>query len=89
MDGSERFDIGSLAREKVEGGHDLEDAPTLVSERRVQTPARAPASKRRSVVHGEEPDTKRDMCGDMSDEGEGVYVDISKGIDIDSIRSRR
>ena len=33
MHGAESFNIGSPARENVEGHHDLEDTPTLVSER--------------------------------------------------------
>ena len=89
MNGAERFNIGSPAREKDGGGDDLEDAHTLVSERRVKTPVRPPASKRRSVVHDEEPDTKRIILGDMSEEGEAGDEDIGEGIDGDSIQVRR
>ena len=89
MNGAERFNIRSPSREKDGGGDDLEHAPTLVSERRVKTPVRPPASKRRSVVHDEEPDTKRIILGDMSDEGEAGDVDIGDGIDVDSIQARR
>ena len=54
MGGAERFDIGSPPGKKDGGGHDFEDAPTFVSERRVQTSVRAPASKIRSVMHDED-----------------------------------
>ena len=89
MDVAERFDIGSPAREKAKGGRDIEDAPTLVCERRVQTPVREPASKRRNVIHDEEPDTKRNIVGDRSDKGEEIDVDIGDGVDVDSIQARR
>ena len=81
--------MGVPSREKDGGDNYFEDAPTLVSERRVKTPVRPPASKRRSVVHDEEPDTKRIILGDMSDEGEAGDVDIGDGIDVDSIQARR
>ena len=41
------------------------------------------------MVHDEEPDTKRIILGDMSDEGEAGDVDIGDGIDVDSIQARR
>ena len=42
-----------------------------------------------SVIYDEEPDTKRIILGDMSDECEGIDVDIGDGIDIDAIQARR
>lgn len=52
----------------MEGADDLDDGPIAVSERRFRTPVRAPPVKRKKNVHNEEPDTKKILTGEMSDE---------------------
>ena len=47
---------------------ELEDGPTGVSERSVHTQVRTAPAKRRKAIHEEEPDTKKVILGDMTDE---------------------
>ena len=58
----EEFDIGTPGRVSEDGmaieEEELEDGPNAVSERRIQTPVRAPPTKRRVGVHDDEPDMK-------------------------------
>ena len=54
-------------------GHDLhedklEDGPTGVSERRLHTPVRKAPTMTRKRTHEEEPDTKKVILGDMTDD---------------------
>ena len=58
---------------------ELDDGPNSISERRMQTPVRSAPVKRKSNIHDEEPDTKKVICGDLTDED----------LDIDSLRARR
>ena len=71
---------------KGDGEDEFDDGPVSVSERRVHTPVRAQAVKRKKLVHGEEPDLKKIIADDNSDDdmadGNGM------GVDIDAIRAR-
>ena len=57
----------------------LDNGPNLVSERRVQTPVCNVPMKRRSDTHDEEPDTKKIICGDLTDE-ELDMLDLAYGL---------
>ena len=65
----------------------LDDAPKRKSEARCKTPDKGKATKRRSIIHEEEPDTKRIILDD--DEMEPENNDQNDGIDIDSIEAKR
>ena len=61
---------------------ELDDGPNSTSERRVKSPVRAPAVKRRREVHIDEPDTKKIILGELTDEDVG-------DVDLDSIRAKK
>ena len=71
-DEPEEFNIGSPAKD--EGGDDLmdqdveelDDGPNISSERRMNAPVWAPASKRKKNIHSQEPATKRSIIEDLS-----------------------
>ena len=69
MKGPEKFQIGSPSKDNTGNiGDELDDGPTIVSEKRMRTPVRAPPTKRRSTVHNDEPGTKKIITGDLSDD---------------------
>ena len=69
MSGPERFQIGSPDKNDVaEIVGELDDGPTMISEKRMRTPVRAPPTKRRSSVHNDDPGTKKIITGDLSDD---------------------
>ena len=76
--GPERFPIGSPEKERDEDARqEFDDGPTSVSERRVHTPVRNPAAKRKENIHTEEPDTEKIILGDLADEEDGDMADVS------------
>ena len=60
----------------------LDDGPSISSERRMKSPPRAPATKRKKKIHNEEPATKRSIIDELSDEDRD-------GIDVDSLRAKQ
>ena len=68
-EGPQEFDIGSPGRDVgMEEEDGLDDGPTHPSERRIRSPTRTAPSKRRSQIHDEEPDTKRIILDEVSDD---------------------
>ena len=64
MGGPEQFEIGSPSKAGgAEAFDELDDGPTIVSEKRMRPPVRAPPIKRRSAVHIDEADTKSNHHG--------------------------
>ena len=61
---------------------ELDDGPNVSSERRLKSPVRAPASKRKKNIRIEEPATKRSIDGELSD-------DKDDSIDIDSLWTKQ
>ena len=85
-DGGERFLIGTPGRPDDDMGvqqDELEEGPNVVSERRLQSPARAPATKRKVGIHDEESSTKVIIRDDGDDAMGG------QGVDIDAVQARR
>ena len=86
--GAERFVIGTPGKTSVEdeglGSDEVANGPNTSSERRLHTPVRPAAAKRRSSIHDEEPDTKKTI---RDDGDENVCED--KGLDLDEVRARR
>ena len=65
---AEYFEIGSPGKNiDMEGADDLDDGPASVSERRFRSPIRAPPTKRRNVIHEDEPDLKKIILDEPSD----------------------
>ena len=76
--GPERFLIGSPEKGvKEDDSQEFDDGPTSVSERKVRTPMRNSAPKRKESIHSEEPDTKKIILGDLTDDEDGDMADIS------------
>ena len=55
--------------------NELDDGPVTVSERRVKSPTRAPATRRKKNIHAEEPDTKKSIVGDLTDDENDLNID--------------
>ena len=77
----ERFDIGSPVKNKEQDKDmqeevELDEGPSNVSERRIRTPVRPVATKRRRGVHDEEPDTKKIIVGELTDDEDAVLSSI-------------
>ena len=83
----EEFNIGSPMKENGidedmgADDNELDDGPVTVSERRVKSPTRAPATKPKKSIHAEEPDTKKSIIGDLTDD--------ENDLDIDSLRAKQ
>ena len=77
----EEFHIGSPMKENgidedmVADDNELDDGLVTVSERRVKSPTRAPATKRKKTIHAEEPDTKKSIIGDLADDENDLTID--------------
>jgi hypothetical protein len=85
MGGPEQFDIGSPSKAGgSEASDELDDGPTMVSEKRMRTPVRAPPIKRRSAVHIDEPDTKKIITGHLTDDEDNDL----RMTDLDAIAAR-
>ena len=75
-DEPEEFNIGTPVKD--EGGDDLmdqdaeelDDGPSISSERRMKSPARASSTKRKKRIHYEEPATKRSIIEELSDDND-------------------
>ena len=86
-DEPEEYNIGSPSRE--DGGDDLmdqdpdglDDGPNHASERRLKSPVRAQAVKRKKNIHIEEPATKRSIIDELSE-------DEPNGMDADSLQAK-
>ena len=77
MVGPEEFQIGSPEKAgRDSGDQELDDGPTTHSERRVRTPVRAPPTKQKESVHNEEPDTKRIIIDDLSEDVDERMADM-------------
>ena len=69
MSGPERFDIGSPARSaECAEDRDFDDGPVIASERRIRSPIRTPARKRKETIQDDEPGTKMIIRDEPSDE---------------------
>ena len=85
------FDIGTPGRTINDDmnidGDELDEGPNIASEKRVKTPVRAPATKRKIGVHDEEQPTKVIIRDDGDDE---VMVDEAAKMEcVDSVRARK
>ena len=86
--GAEWFVIGTPGMMSVEqeglGSDSLANGPNTASERRMHTPVRPAAVKRRSNIHDEEPDTKKIIL----DDGDENTVE-DKGLELDEVCARK
>ena len=86
--GAEKYDIGTPGKMDAEdegsGSDDFADGPNTTSERRLHTPVRPAAVRRRSNIHDEEPDTKKIIRDDGDENMEG-----EQGLDLDEVRARQ
>ena len=77
----EEFHIGSPMKENGidedmgEDDNELDDGPVTASERRVKSPTRAPATKRKKTIHAEEPDAKKSIAGELTDDENDLDID--------------
>ena len=86
-DDPEKYNIGSPTRD--DGGDDLmdqdadvlDDGPNNTSERRMKSPVRAQAVKRKKNIHIEEPATKRSIIDELSE-------DEPNSMDADSLQAK-
>ena len=86
--GAEKYDIGTPvkmdAEDKGLGSDDLAHGPNTMSDRRLHTPVRPAAVKRRSDINDAEPDTKKIIRDDDDENMEG-----KRGIDLDGVQAQR
>ena len=96
----EKFEIGTPTKSEANDDDELAEGSSNMSERRIKTSVRGPATKRRSAIHDDEPGTKKiiiddgeDIIEDMVDDS-GTFVTAaatagsSMGMNLDSTRHR-
>ena len=62
--GPEKVEIGTAGKASVQDGDELAEGPNTSSEKRLRTPARPLATKRKTGIHHEEPDVKKIVLDD-------------------------
>ena len=65
-----------------EDANELDDGPNMFSKRRVKSPTRALATKRKKAIHAEEPDTKKSIVGDLTHDANDKDIDSNSRIEL-------
>ena len=86
--GADKYDIGTPGKMSAEdeglGSDDFADGSNTTSDRRLHTPVRLVAVKRRGNIHDDEPETKKIIRDDDDENMEG-----DQGLNLDEVRVRQ